>query len=96
MTSKDIMNKLINNKEVMSHYDIFDKIKQIKILVQGEGYNLYNIVIQDSYNPTNLFYAGYSTDDISDDTELYRELFIEDEDGYTLGDRCMFNIVEVI
>jgi hypothetical protein len=53
------------------------------------------MTISDSSYPSIYYYIGRSADDISDKNEIYKEIFEEDEDGYTLTDRCYFNLEEV-
>ena len=72
-----------------------DRIKQLKVLAEKYEENLYKMTIADSSYPSIYYYIGRSADDISDKNEIYKEIFEEDEDGYTLADRCYFNIEEV-
>lgn len=87
LTTKEF--ETINNSEVTS------RLKQIEILANKYGEKVYKMVVQDSIKPSVYYYIGYSADYIDDQSELYKELYTEDEDGYTLGDRCMISIEEV-
>jgi len=63
--------------------------KNAQKIADDEGKNVYKCSIENGLCPDVYYYLGYSTDDINDQTELYKELFHEDEDGETAFDNRM-------
>jgi len=96
MKSIKLYEELTSAKFEKVYKDVVEsRIKQLTALAGLYGQGLYKVSIADSMCPTVHYFIGYSESDFSDQSEFYNEMYIEDEEGFTLRDRCFVSFEEV-